>query len=131
MSDVLDDLIQQIKEGDNETRLAAIKALGELADPRAAAMLMTVVLFDERGYVRYDATLALEHVDRKQGAEYLERIVRDADAHTLKIRCRAIKALGHLGGAELVPLLEEIAATAEEVEAVTANETLQHILKRT
>jgi HEAT repeat protein len=131
MSDLLDDLIEQLKEGDDDARLAAIRAMGELADPRATELLMTVVLFDERGYVRYDATLALEHVDRVRSAEFLEDILRDAESHTLKIRCRAIKALGRLGDADLIPLLEGIAANDEEIEAATAQEALQHILKRT
>jgi HEAT repeat protein len=104
--------------------------MGELTDPRATELLMTVVLFDERGYMRYDATLALEHAGRKRGAAFLEDIVRD-DSHILKIRCRAIKALGRLGDADLIPLLKDIAANGEEIEADTAREALQHILKRT
>ena len=129
MSDPLENLIQQLKEGDDNTRLAAIRAMGKLADPRAAEMLMTVVLFDERAYVRFDANLALEQVDRARGAEFLENVMRD-ESRTVKIRCRAIKALGRLGDAELVPCLEEIALNGTEAEADMAQIALEQILAR-
>ena len=129
MSDPLEALIEQIQEGDEAARLAAIRDMGDLADPRAAPMLMTVVLFDERAYVRYDATRALTRVNPQEGASYLERVVR-SEGHGMKIRCRAIKALGWLGGPELVPLLEELAADGDGPEGDMARQALQRILKR-
>ncbi|MGQ9896912.1 MAG: HEAT repeat domain-containing protein [Acidobacteriota bacterium] len=100
-----DFLRQALLSGEETTRYAAIEAFGQLQDVRAVELLLDV-LDDDAPRIRSAAAGALGRLGITTA-----RLVADLDAPNLTVRTEALRLLGRLGDASVLP---SIAAQAQE-----------------
>jgi HEAT repeat protein len=90
---VVDLLVEQLRAGDEDTRLAAIVALGRLGDRRAVAPLVPL-LHDERAIVVATAA-ALARIGDLEAFEPLLPLLAHTDATVRQAAIGALNSLGH------------------------------------
>ncbi len=136
MGDVaVESLIEALSVGDGETRMKAAWALGEIGDRRALEPL-AAALGDTEARVREKAALALGKIGEAEAVEALlghlddpDEAVREAVSRSLQelgwrpeeaVAAVAAAAVSAAEEAAAVYEMEEVAVTAEEVEALAA-----------
>ena len=105
-------LIELLRQGTNDKKIAAVNVLGEIGDPAALKPLQNL-LRDPDPLVRSAAVYALERAGYREAAPSLIPILKDAARN---VRLAAALALGSLGDASAVePLIKLLNDTDWEI----------------
>lgn len=100
-------------DADADVRQFAVEALGELGGDVAAEVAQAAALEDDDPWVRAEAVVALDHLDRAANTEHLERALDD-DHHA--VRRNALVSLFKLRGEDtLDDLLDAVDDDSERV----------------
>lgn len=104
-ADEVDNMIVNLKNGDEEIREEAAQRLGQLGDPRAVPPLIQA-LRDEEDEVVEKAAEALGQIGSPEAVEPLLDVL---DVHTLDwgIRVKTAKALEMIGDPRALPVLND------------------------
>jgi len=101
-------LLQAVRDEDDRVRLSAAGALSRLGHPGPAADLIAPFasqLDDPDGAVRRRAVVNLSSLHSPLALPSLLRAVRDSSG---EVRESAARGLGHIGGSDVIPVLEEL-----------------------
>ena len=108
-------------EGEEDLRLSALFAMGRSADRRWRS-----IVIDELDSVspamRYEAAVACGELELRDAVMPLARLVEDTDREVCTV---AIEALGKIGGAEALEVLEACSLIEDEALLVAAKEALE------
>ncbi|WP_336002670.1 HEAT repeat domain-containing protein [Halorientalis halophila] len=109
---VLDAVIAATNDGDDDVRQFAVESLASLGGERAAAAVVET-LGDEDPWVRAEAVVALDNIDRLEYEDHIEAALDD-DHHAVR-RNAAISLFKHRGEDLLPVLLEQSRADSERL----------------
>ncbi len=116
-SDAIEPLLEVLETGPPHKQLEAVKALGEINEPRAVPAVLRA-LNKASPAVRIAALEALEHFADPSTFIAVERLLRDSNAN---VRGAAVEAAGRCGGPQAVPaLLRVLHDSSWEVRQATA-----------
>ncbi len=96
-----EDVVNALHSNDDEIREEAVRALGELNDPRAVDPLIDI-LDDENRYIRREAAKSLGRIGDHRAIPALINALKDEDRYG---REGAAEGLGEMGDRALQPLL--------------------------
>ena len=100
-ADAIEPLLEVLETGAPHKQLEAVKALGEINEPRAVPAVLRA-LNKSSPAVRIAALEALEHFADPSTFTAVERLLRDSNAN---VRGAAVETAGRCGGAQAVPAL--------------------------
>lgn len=104
---------ETLSRPDHPLRIFAVRALGDLPDPRAGAVLLDLVVRPGDGSVQREACLALGARREAEAVEALRRCLEDG-GRPLRVRKAAVAALRRITGWERAGPLEAQAAFYKE-----------------
>ncbi len=99
---VVSPLLELLDDDDHNVRVAVVRVLGEIRDPRATPALVGILLKDENLNLRAQAALALGKLSGEAAESALLVAIRDEH---WEVRSQAAKALGRLGNPSLAPAI--------------------------
>jgi len=115
------DLIEEAYyEGDERMRVSALFAMGRSADRRWRSILIHE-LRSPSPAMRYEAAVACGELELREAVRELSRLIDDGDT---EVRDAAIEALGKIGGAEALRILESCCLSEDEAVQAAAEEAL-------
>lgn len=111
-------------EADQERRLAAVEALGEIGDPQVEDTLIARALEDEDSEVRAAAVEALGSISGEESTDFLVLALEDEDAD---VRTLAIETLASVGGKNATAFLMQVVEDEDAQVRAAAMEALGDI----
>jgi HEAT repeat protein len=108
-------------EGDEDLRLSAIFAMGRSADRRWRSIVIDE-LESISPAVRYEAALACGELELPEAVSPLARLAEDSDSEVCIV---AVEALGKIGGAEALQVLQACCLSEDEALLAAAEEAVE------
>jgi len=107
-------LMKAVEKGDKWLRRRAVQALGLIGNKRATDLLLAQTRHPDL-YTRENAILALGWLRAPEAVSVLLELLRThdrQDPHQRAQMCAAIRALGHIGDRQALPVLKDLAEKA-------------------